>query len=101
MTQPNNHTPTDNQNEQILASLRIEIADLKSQRKKKDDRIATLDVMLNQIMESHHAEVRAYEDLEDKLEDVVEMLRRRVPHGDILAHLKVKDSNEYQFKKLW
>ena len=57
MTEPNNHTPTDNQNEKIIESLRYEIADLKSALRKKDDRIATLDAMLNQIMESHHAEV--------------------------------------------
>ena len=64
MTEPNNHTLTDNQNEQTLNSLRNEIASLKFQLKKKDDRIASLDVMLNTIMESHNAEVRAYEDLE-------------------------------------
>ena len=51
--------------------------------------------MLNQVMESHHAEVRAYEDLEGKLEDVIEKLRERVPHGDILDYLKVKDRNRY------
>ena len=91
MTEPNNHAPTDNQNEKIIESLRYEIADLKSRLTKKEDRIATLDVMLNQIMESHHAEVRAYEDLEDKLKDVIEKLRERVPHSDILDYLKVKD----------
>ena len=52
-------------------------------------------------MAAHHAEVRAYEDLEDKLEDVVDMLRKQVPHRDILDFLKVKDSNELQFRKLW
>ena len=93
MTEPNNHTPTDNQNEKIIESLRYEIADLKSRLTKKDDRIATLEVMLNQIMESHNAEVRAYEDLKDKLEDVIEKLRSRVPHSDILDYLKVKDRN--------
>jgi predicted RNase H-like nuclease (RuvC/YqgF family) len=93
MTDPNNHTPTYNQNEKIIESLRYEIADLKSALRKKDDRIATLDNMLNQVMEAHHAEVRAYEDLEDKLEDVVEMLRKRAPHLDILDFLKVKDRN--------
>ena len=66
MTEPNNQSLTDTQNGKIIDSLRYEIADLKSRLTKKDDRIATLDVMLNQIMESHHAEVRAYEDLEDK-----------------------------------
>jgi NTP pyrophosphatase (non-canonical NTP hydrolase) len=101
MSDPNNHPPTDDENEEILDSLRNEIADLKSRLTKKDDRIATLDVMLNQVMESHHAEVRAYEDLEDKLKDVIEKLRERVPHSDILDFLKVKDSDEFQFQKLW
>jgi len=96
MTDPNNHTPTYNQNEKIIESLRYEIADLKSALRKKDDRIATLDNMLNQVMEAHHAEVRAYEDLEDKLEDVVEMLRKRAPHLDILDFLKVRDNNEFR-----
>ena len=49
--------------------------------------------MLNQIMESKTAEVRAYEDLEGKLEDVIEMLKNRVAHSDILEWLKVKDRN--------
>ena len=49
----NNHAPPDNQNEQALNFLTNEIADLKSRLTKKDDRIATLDVMLNQVMESH------------------------------------------------
>ena len=74
--------------------MRNEIADLKSHLKKKDDRISTLDVMLNQIMESHAAEVRECEDLEGKLEDVIEKLRIRVPHGDILDYLEVKDRNQ-------
>jgi NTP pyrophosphatase (non-canonical NTP hydrolase) len=93
MTEPNNHTLTDNQNEQTLNSLRNEIASLKFRLTKKDDRIASLDVMLNTVMESHNAEVRAYEDLKDKLEDVIEKLRNRVPHYDILDYLKVKDRN--------
>jgi predicted RNase H-like nuclease (RuvC/YqgF family) len=101
MTEPNNHTPTDNQNEKIIDSLRNEIAFLKFQLTKKDDRISTLDAMLNQVMESHSAETRAYENLKDKLEDVIDKLRKRVPHGDILDFLKVKDSNEFQFRKLW
>jgi len=101
MTTPNTQSPTDNQTEKIIDSLKNEIASLKSQLKKKDDRIASLDVMLQQISESHTAEVRAYEDLEDKMEDVIGMLRKRVPHGDILDYLKAEDSNEYQFQKLW
>ncbi len=101
MTDPNNSTPTDNQNEKIIESLRYTIADLKSRLTKKDDRIATMELMLKTVMETHSAGVRASEDLEGKLEDVFEMLRKRVPHGDILAYMKVKDSNEYQFRKLW
>jgi predicted nucleic acid-binding Zn-ribbon protein len=93
MTEPNNHTPTDNQNEKIIDSLKYEIESLKSQLKKKDDRIASQDVMLKQISESHSAEVRAYEDSKDKLENVIEKLRKRIPHGDILDYLKVKDRN--------
>ena len=91
MTEPNNHPLTDNQNEQTLSFLRNEIADLKSRLAKKDDRISTLDTMLNQIMESKTADVRAYEDLEAKLEDVIEMLRKRILHSDILDYLKVRD----------
>ena len=94
MTTPNTQSPTDNQTEEIIDSLKNEIASLKSHLKKKDDRIATLDVMLNQVMESHNAEIRAYEDLEDKLKDVIGMLRKRIPHLDILDFLKVKDSDE-------
>ena len=94
MTEPNNHTFTDNQNEQTLNSLRNEIESLKFQLKKKEDRISSLDVMLNMVMESHNGEVRAYEYLKDKLEDVIEKLRERVPHSDILDSLKVKDRNQ-------
>ena len=93
MTELYDQSPTDTQKEKIIESLRYEIADLKSRLTKKEDRIATLDVMLNQVMESHHAEVRAYEDLENKLKDVIEKLRNRVPHSDILDYLKVKDRN--------
>ncbi len=49
MTEPNNPTLTDNGNEQAMNSLRNEIESLKFQLKKKEDRIASLDVMLNQI----------------------------------------------------
>ena len=94
MTESSNQTLTDNQNEQAMNSLRNEIDSLKFTLKKKEDRVASLDVMLNMVMEGHHAEVRAYEDLEDKLEDVIEKLRERVPHSDILDYLKVKDRNQ-------
>ena len=93
LSEPNNHTLTDNQNEQTLNSLRNEIASLNFRLTKKDDRIASLDVMLNMVMESYSAETRAYEDLKDKLEDVIEKLRERVRHSDILDYLKVKDRN--------
>jgi NTP pyrophosphatase (non-canonical NTP hydrolase) len=93
MTDPNNHTLTDNENEQTLNSLRNEIADLKSRLTKKDERIATLDLMLKTVMEAHHAEVRAFEDLEDKLDYVIEKLRNRIPHSIILDYLKVKHSD--------
>ena len=93
MTETNNHTLTDNQNEKIMNSLRNEIASLKFRLTKKDDRIASLDALLNTLIESHNAEVRAYEDLKDKLDDVIEKLRNRVPHSDILDYLKVKDRN--------
>jgi uncharacterized phage infection (PIP) family protein YhgE len=63
MTETSDHALTENENEQTLTSLRNEIADLKSRLAKEDDRIATLDVMLNTVMESQNAEVRAYEDL--------------------------------------
>ena len=101
MTESNTQSHTDDQTEKIIDSLKYEIASLKSQLKKKDDRIASLEVMLNQLTDGHTSEVRAFEDLEGKLEDVIEMLRKRIPHGDILDYLKVKDSNEYQFRKLW
>ena len=93
MSEPNNHTITDNQNEQTLNYLRNEIASLKSRLTKKEDRIASLDALLNSLMGSHNAEVRAYEDLKDKLEDGIEKLRNRVPHSDILDYLKAKDLN--------
>jgi len=35
----------------------------------------------------------AYEDLEDKPEDVIDMLRKRASHSDILGWLKVKGRN--------
>jgi chromosome segregation ATPase len=77
-----------------LNSLRNEIESLKFTLKKKEDRIADLDGFLNTVMESLNAEVRAYEDLKDKLDDVIEKLRERVPHCDILDFLKVKDRSQ-------
>jgi hypothetical protein len=52
-------------------------------------------------MESYTAEVRAYEDLEDKLKDAIEMIRKRTPYSEILDYLKATDSNKFQFRKLW
>ena len=101
MTDPNNQPTLAPQDKELIRFLRNEIPSLKSELKKKDDRIASQDVILKQILESHSAEVRAYEDLEGKMDDVIDMLRKRVPHGDILDFLKVKDSNEFQFRKLW
>jgi hypothetical protein len=49
--------------------------------------------MLKTVMEGHHAQIRAYEDLEDKLDVVIEKLRNRIPHSIILDFLKVKHSN--------
>lgn len=77
-----------------MDSLRNEIESLKFTLTKKEDRIASLDVVLNMVLESHNAEVRAYEGLKDKLEDVIEKLRERVPHSDILDYLKVKDRRQ-------
>jgi hypothetical protein len=35
------------------------------------------------------------QDLKDKLQDVIEMFRSRVPHSDILDYLKAKDRNRF------
>jgi predicted nucleic acid-binding Zn-ribbon protein len=94
MTEPNNQTLPDNQNEQTLNFLRNEIESLKFTLRKKEDRIADLDAFINTLIEGRSDERRAFEDLEDKLKDVVEKLRERVPHSDILDFLKVKDRNQ-------
>ena len=94
MTEPNNQTLPDNQNEQTLNFLRNEIESLKFTLRKKEDRIADLDAFINTLIEGRSDERRAFEDLEDKLKDVVEKLRERVPHSDILNFLKVKDRNQ-------
>jgi hypothetical protein len=96
MTEPSNHPLSDNKNEEIMNYLRNGISSVKFRLTKKDDRIASLDALLNTLMDSHNAEVRAYEDLKDKLEDVIEKLRNRVPHSDILDYLNSKNSN-----RLW
>ncbi len=86
MTEANNRTLTDNQSEKTLIFLKDEIASLKSRLTKKDDRIASLGALLTTLMESHNAEVQAYEDLKDKLDDVIERLRKRIPHSDNLDY---------------
>ena len=101
MTEPNIHPPADPQNEELIRSLRNEITALKSKLEKKDERVTTLENMVNTTMTCLNARTHDWGDLEDKLQDVVEMLKKRVPHGDILDFLKVKDSNEYLFRKLW
>jgi hypothetical protein len=47
-------------------------------------------------MESHNAEIRPYEGLKDKLEDLIEMLGKKVPHDNILDYLRSEHS-----KRLW
>ena len=50
--------------------------------------------MLNTTMKCLNARTHGWADLEDKLLDVIDMLRKRVPHCDILDFLKVRDSDE-------
>jgi len=69
MTTSNTQSPTHNQTEKIIEFLKYEIESLKFQLKKKDDRIASQDVILRQISESHSVEVRAYEDHRDKISE--------------------------------
>ena len=94
MSDPDIYPPVDPQNEELIRCLKNEITSLKSKLEKKDDRIETLENMVNTTMKCLNARTRGWEDLEDKLEDVVEKLRKRIPHCDILDFLKVKDSNE-------
>jgi hypothetical protein len=67
MTEPNNRPLTDNQNEHTLNFLRYEIASLKSRLAKKDERISSMDALVNTLMGSDKAKVRGYEDLKEKL----------------------------------
>ena len=101
MTISNTQSPTDPQTEKIIESLKNEIASLKFHLRKKDEKIASLEVILNGVMETHDARKRDYEDAKGDLGDVIDMLRKRIPHADILAYLKAEDSNEFQFRKLW
>ena len=55
MTEPNIHPPVDIQNEELIRSLKNEISTLRSHLKKKEEKIATLDNMVNTLMESHNA----------------------------------------------
>ena len=91
MTDLNNHPLADNQNEELIKSLRNEISSLRSHLEKKEEKIAALDTMLNTTLECLKAERHACADIQDKLEDVIEMLKKRVPPGDILYFLRVKD----------
>ncbi len=101
MTMPNANTAKGSTEGEDLMLLRGEIETLKFQLIKKDQKIANLETLFSTISKSHNDTAHAYRDLEDKFLNVVDMLRKRVPHGDILEHLKVKDANEFQFKKLW
>ena len=94
MSDPDIYPLADPQNKELIRSLKNEIISLKSKLEKKDDQIVTLENMVNTTMKCLNARTRGWEDLEDKLEDVVEKLRKRIPHCDILDFLKVKDSNE-------
>ncbi len=91
MTDLDSHPLADNQNEELIKSLKNEITSLKFRLEKKEEKITTLDNMLNSTMKCLNAERHACADLKDKLEDVIEMLKKRVPHGDILEFLRVKD----------
>ena len=90
MTDLDSHPLVHPQNEELINSLK-KITSLRSHLKKKEEKIATLDNMLNTTMECLNADRHACADLKDKLEDVIEMLKKRVPHGDILDFLRVKD----------
>ena len=94
MNDPDIYPPVDPQNDELIRSLRNEIDSLRSKLQKKDDRIETLNNMLNTTMKCLNARTLGWADLEDKLLDVIDMLRKRVPHGDILDFLKVRDSDE-------
>ena len=94
MTETNIDPPADPQNDELIRSLTNEINSLKSKLEKKDDRIETLENMVNTTMKCLNARTQGWEDVEDKLLDVIDMLRKRVPHCDILDFLKVKDSEE-------
>ncbi|MBM4333761.1 MAG: hypothetical protein FJ117_21525 [Deltaproteobacteria bacterium] len=68
MPEPKNQSHSDNASEKAIDSLRNEIESLRSQLKKKDKRIAGLDVMLKQIAESHNTEIRAYKGVKSALD---------------------------------
>jgi predicted RNase H-like nuclease (RuvC/YqgF family) len=101
MSGPDVYPLADSQNEELIRSLKNEFTSLKIQLEKKDDRIATLENMVNTTMTCLTAERHASRDVRNKLDTVIEMLRKRVLHLDILDFLKVKDSEEFQFRNLW
>jgi chromosome segregation ATPase len=88
MTEPNNQSLTDNKNEEIIDSLTSEIASLKFRLTKKDDRISSLDAMLNTLMESHNAEVRTYEDLRKGLCFIYLRMHRLDPRLSLIKFWK-------------
>jgi predicted RNase H-like nuclease (RuvC/YqgF family) len=88
MTEPNNQSLTDNKNEEIIDSLTSEITSLKIQLMKKDDRISSLDAMLNTLMKSHSAETRAYEDLRKGLCFIYPRMHRLDPRLSLIKFWK-------------
>jgi hypothetical protein len=91
MTDLDSHPLIDPQKEELINSLRNEITSLKSRLNKKEEKVVALENMLNTTLYCLNTERHACADLKDKLEDVIEMLKKRVPQGDILDFLRVKD----------
>ena len=91
MTDLDSHPLTDPQREELINSLKNEITSLKFRLEKKEEKVVTLENMLNTTMKCLNARNDGWGDLRDKLEDVIEMLKKRVSYGDILDFLKVKD----------
>jgi glycine/D-amino acid oxidase-like deaminating enzyme len=71
VTESNTQSPIDNQTDKAIDSLKYEIASLESQLRKREDRIASLEVMLKQVMQGHTIQVRGYEDAEHFGEETV------------------------------
>ena len=77
MTDLDNHPLEDNQNEVLIQSLKNEITSLKFRLEKKEEKVVTLENMLNTTMHCLNTERHACADLKDKLEEVIQMLRKR------------------------